>query len=388
MYQRDLAEVKDFIRLPAFVKKIVEEDYTYEKLAQLIPAEVMKNARRVILTGNGDSYCASLALRIFFEKMLHMSDVVAERCIDVGRHFYFNSDEDLSQTLVFVTSASGTGARVAEAMRRCSKKGCSTFSVTASADSLIAKDAKFVLVETGEKVYDYHYSTQSFTYVNAMVNLYLVALYGGVVRGVITPERERELRAELVRYAESFVPVLDDIDTQMYELALSWADTIGYDFVGTGVDIAAAYFGAAKFFEYAGSINMYSDSEDWNHINFFMRDRALLGTCVAASKGNESLSRTIETIGGMVKSDRRVLVVTECAPDQFPAGVTVCQLPDTTVLEFKPLMNFIPFTLLGFHIARMRDLGFFVSDGGYGTGPLFAEEDMNKIKTSEIVYID
>lgn len=387
MYQRDVAEVNDFKKMPQFIRDILN-DYSYEKIAGIIPEEVIRNARRVVLTGNGDSYSASMALRIFFQKMWGMSDVTAERAIDVGRHFYLSKEEDLSQTLVFIMSASGTGARVMEAAERVYKKGCSTIAVTGGVDCGIAKTANYLMLESPDRPWDYYYSVQNFTYTNAMVNLYLVALYGAVVRGVITREEEAKLREDMLRYVDSFLPVLDSIDEQMYKLALNWTDTIGYDFVGTGVDIAAAYFGAAKFFEYAGSINMYTDSEDWNHINFFIRDRALLGTCVAASKGNESLSRTIETIEGMVKSDRKVLVVSECDAEAFPQGIELCKLPDTEVLEFKPLMNYIPFTLLGFHIARMRDLGFFVTTNEYGEGPLFAEPDMNRIKTSKLVFVD
>ena len=42
------------------------------------------------------------------------------------------------------------------------------------------------------------------------------------------------------------MPVLDAIDRQMYDLSFKWSDTVCYDFIGTGVDIAAAYHGSAK----------------------------------------------------------------------------------------------------------------------------------------------
>ena len=387
MYERDLSEVKDLERIGDFIRKITD-DYPFEKFEEMIPAEVFTNAERIILTGNGDSYSASLALRLFFMKTLDMSNVFAERSIDVGRHFHISRREDPSRTLVFVTSSSGTGCRVMEAIQRMHKHGCTTFAVTNAADKGIALDATYLLQETGGKMYDYLYSGQNFTYTNAMVMLYLVALYGGVVRGVITRDDEAELRKEMLRYVESYIPVLDDIDKQMYDLAFKWADTKTYDFIGTGVDIASAYFGTAKFFEYSGTSNMYTDSEDWCHINFFMRDRDTVGTCFQASKGSASISRTLETIGAARKAGNKVLVATELPASEFPDGVEVCVLPDTYVVEFKPLMSYIPFTLLGFHIAKMRGLGFFFSDGEPFSGPRFYEKDMNKIKTGQIVYVD
>lgn len=383
MYQRDLSEVNDLKLLPGFIKDAMERQ-SFEALSELIPAEVMKKARRVVLTGNGDSYCASLATRLFFNKMFNTPDIFAERCVDVGRHFYFG-DEDLSETLVFVTSSSGTGARVTEAIERATKKGCTTFAVTTNPESNIGKAATYVLHEKGDKVWEYRFSGQSFTYANAMLNLYLVALYAGVCRGTITREQESELRAELVRYLESVIPMLDAIDTQMYELALKWENTVGYDFVGSGYDLAAGYFGAAKGFEYLGCYNQYTDSEDWCHINFFMRNREDIGTAAVASKNSPSFGRTVETIDSMLQSGRPVLVVSEADASEFPEGIELCQLPDTCVCEFKPMMNFIPFTLLMFHLGRMRGLDFFA--GGMSS-PLFAVKDMNKLKTSKVVYVD
>ena len=66
-------------------------------------------------------------------------------------------------------------------------------------------------------------------------------------------------------------------------------------------------------------------------------------------------------------------------------GIELCQLPDTCVGEFKPMMNFIPFTLLMFHLGKMRGLEFFA--GGMSS-PLFAVKDMNKLKSSKVVYVD
>lgn len=399
MYQRDPAELNDFKLLPAFIKDVVET-FSFDYIANIVPAEVMQKARRVVLTGNGDSYCAALATRIFVQKMFDLTDVFAERSIDVGRHFYFSKKEDPSETLVFVTSFSGTGSRVKEAIQRASKKGCTTFAVTMSQNKAIQDEsnpdyvvrnvtsiadyATYVLPETGKKTWDFFFSAQSFTYVNAMLNIMLTALYAAVCRGVITREQEQQYRDELVRYAESFVPVLDDIDRQMYLVALDWQDTIGYDFVGTGVDFAAAYFGYCKSFEYLGSMNQFNDSEEWNHLNFFQRDRRNIATFVAASKGNESLGRTKETIGVMRKIDRRVLVVSECEKEEFWPGVIHCKIPDTEVLEFKPIMNFIPFTLMLFHLARFRDLEFFT---GFENGMIF-QEPIHDLKVSNIEYID
>ena len=107
MYQRDKAELNDFLKIPAFIQDIVR-DYPFERLEQLLPPETVRRARRIVLTGNGDSYAASMALRFFFQKMWNLTDVTAERAIDASRNLYLSPDEDSSQTLVFIISESGT----------------------------------------------------------------------------------------------------------------------------------------------------------------------------------------------------------------------------------------------------------------------------------------
>lgn len=388
MYIRDEREAKDFMTIGAFIKKAVTA-HSFERMEEVLSAEAVRKTRRVIITGNGDSYAAAMGLRFFFQKLWNMTDITAERCIDVSRHLHFDRTEDPSETMVIVISQSGTGARIVEVAERAHKRGCTVVAVTCGLKSEMVKASSYQIFELQDRPWKFEYSVQNYTYTNAMVNLYLIALYGGVVRGVITREEEKEYRQELLAYVDRFTPeVIENIDKQMCELAMKWEDAPAFEYVGTGSDIAAAYFGAAKGFEYSGCINSYSDSEDWNHINFFERQRKEIVTGVVASKGLESLSRTKETIIGMANSGRRVLVVTECDKSEFPAQVEVCQLPDTKVTEFKPLMNYIPYTLISFHFAREKGLNWFATTDKYGHGPLFEIDDMNFVKTSKRVYVD
>lgn len=383
---RDNQVKNGFLHFPAFLQTLLGE-LTDEAIAKAIPDEKIKKIKRVIITGNGDSYAACLATKEFNSRMFHNLEYQALRCIDVSRHHVFPT-QDPEATLVIVISVSGGGARVTEAMRRAALKGCTTLAVTGNPDSPMAKEAEHVLTIRIPAAEAFSPAYQARTYVAALCTTLLFGMHAGKLFGSITEEAAELMRREILEYSRAVCceEVLGRIDQQMYELAQTWQTFIGFDFVGGGTDFATAYFGTAKFFELCGSLNCLNDSEDWCHIDFFQTDRDKIGTAVAAFGNCASFSRTVETVGSMLKSGRNVLVVSDRSREAFPEGAVVCRLPATPHDSINPIMNFIPFFMLGNYIAINRDYEYF---GGMGAdNPLFSQEGgINTIKTSRIEYI-
>lgn len=383
---RDNQVKNGFLHFPAFLQTLLGE-LTDEAIAKAIPDEKIKKIKRVIITGNGDSYAACLATKEFNSRMFHNLEYQALRCIDVSRHHVFPA-QDPEATLVIVISVSGGGARVTEAMRRAALKGCTTLAVTGNPDSPMAKEAEHVLTIRIPAAEAFSPAYQARTYVAALCTTLLFGMHAGKLFGSITEEAAELMRREILEYSRAVCceEVLGRIDQQMYELAQTWQTYIGFDFVGGGTDFATAYFGTAKFFELCGSLNCLNDSEDWCHIDYFQTDRDKIGTAVAAFGNCASFSRTVETVGSMLKSGRNVLVVSDRSKEAFPEGAVVCRLPATPHDSINPIMNFIPFFMLGNYIAINRDYEYF---GGMGAdNPLFSQEGgINTIKTSRIEYI-
>lgn len=383
---RDNQVKNGFLHFPAFLQALLGE-LTDEAIAKAIPDEKIKKIKRVIITGNGDSYAACLATKEFNSRMFHNLEYQALRCIDVSRHHVFPT-QDPEATLVIVISVSGGGARVTEAMRRAALKGCTTLAVTGNPDSPMAKEAEHILTIRIPAAEAFSPAYQARTYVAALCTTLLFGMHAGKLFGSITEEAAELMRREILEYSRAVCceEVLGRIDQQMYELAQTWQTYIGFDFVGGGTDFATAYFGTAKFFELCGSLNCLNDSEDWCHIDYFQTDRDKIGTAVAAFGNCASFSRTVETVGSMLKSGRNVLVVSDRSREAFPEGAVVCRLPATPHDSINPIMNFIPFFMLGNYIAINRDYEYF---GGMGAdNPLFSQEGgINTIKTSRIEYI-
>lgn len=387
MIERDNNVKKGFSQYPAFVDGLLSK-LTDEAIAQAIPDEKLKNIRHIVVTGNGDSYAASLATKEFGSRMFKNMDYQVLRCIDVSRHHVF-STEHPEQTLVMVISVSGGGSRVTEAMKRATAKGCTTLAITGTPDSPMAKEAQHILKIEIPKAKEFSPAFQAMTYVAAVCTTILLSLQAGQLLGNATAQDAAELRSEISKYVAKVCSedVLNRVDDQMYALAQTWKNYLGYDFVGSGSDFATAYFGTAKFFELCGSLNCLNDSEDWCHIDYFQTKRDQLGTVAVASQNCASFSRTVETVGSMKKSDRNVLVVTDTQPSAFIDGVEVCQLPATAHDHVNPVANFMPLFMLGNYIAILRGYEYF--GGMSASNPLFSQEGgINTIKTSKVVYID
>ena len=140
---RDNNVKKAFLAYPEFTEGLLGR-LDDSVIAKAIPDEVLKNIDRVIITGNGDSYAASLATREINSRMFPNKDYHVLRCVDVSRHYIFPTEHP-ERTLVIVISVSGGGARVTEAMMRAAKKGCTTLAITGNPESRMAKEAKYVL---------------------------------------------------------------------------------------------------------------------------------------------------------------------------------------------------------------------------------------------------
>ena len=384
---RDNQAKHGFLSFPEFLEGLVS-NLSEEVFREVIPDEVMKDIRHVLITGNGDSYAASLATKEFNSRMFLNCDYQALRCIDVSRHHVFTTEHP-EQTLVIVISVSGGGARVAEAMQRAAAKGCTTLAITGNPQSRMAQFANYILPIQIPKMSDFAPSYQARTYVAAVCTTTLFGLHAGLLRGNVTEAEAAEIRGEILRYVSAVCSeeVLSRVDDQVYEVSKTWKDYLGFDFVGGGSDFATAYFGAAKFFELCGSLNCLNDSEDWCHIDFFQTDRNKLGTIAVASRYCASFTRTVETVGSMVKSDRNVFVVTDAEASAFLEGATICTLPASRYEFINPLVNFIPLFMLGNYICINRGYEYF--GGMSASNPLFSQDGgVNTIKSSNIELID
>ena len=77
---RDNNVKSGFLDYPNYTKNLLER-LTEDVITAAIPDEKLKKIRRVIVTGNGDSYAAALATREFNSRMFKGCLLYTSRCV-------------------------------------------------------------------------------------------------------------------------------------------------------------------------------------------------------------------------------------------------------------------------------------------------------------------
>lgn len=330
-------------------------------LKELMSMAEIFDARKIILTGCGDSYAAAIAMAPVVEKYCDCFGVKAMRAIDFTR---FLSRQQIgigepNSPLVIAISAGGSSARVCEALEKANEVGAFSILMTNKPQSKAAQVAKRV----------YHLGTPSFpndspglrSYFASLVGLIAFASRLGHVRGTLPPTGPQTFKTAIKDYMAAWGQVMESVDEQMFALAQQWQNLNKFDFIGDGEEFGSAFFGAAKFLEANGCTVSIDDSEDWCHINYFLKDPQFIGTVIMADKHSPAYGRERETVASAVAIGRPVLVVTNGEPGEFAPGAVVCQIPNTPEgFEWLlPLMDFAPAALLAGYLSALQKEPFF-----------------------------
>lgn len=360
-------------------------------LKELISMAEFFDVRKIILTGVGDSYAAAITMAPVIEKYCDCFGVQVMRTVEFTR-FLSKADIGIGEPnspLVIGISVGGGTSRIVEALQKANEVGAFSVLITNKEDSAAAKVAK--------RVYIMH--TPSLpgndapglrSYFASQMGLIALASRMGHVRGTLPPTGPDQFKTAIKKYVEHYRgATLESIDNQMFALAQRWKDFERFDFIGDGVEFGSAFFGAAKFLECNGCAVSVDDSEDWCHINFFVKNPQTIGTVVMADKYSPSFSRIVETVNSAHRIGRPVLVVTNSTDASFDEGVEICVLPEPQkgFGWILPLMDHIPVSLLAGYITTLSGECFFRtirSTGEHVIGSPFANRENMSLNNSKI----
>ena len=114
-----------------------------------------------------------------------------------------------------------------------------------------------------------------------------------------------------------------------------------------------------KFIECAGVHCTHADSEDWCHINYFMRDPQHIGTIFILNSQAADFDRAVYTVGSSLAIGRPTLIVTDADASVFPEEAVVCAIPPASETWLAPIVDFAPGAMLGAYVAAIADKMFF-----------------------------
>ncbi len=328
------------------------------KIKRLFTEAQIKNISKVIITGCGDSYIAGLAAEEAFKKFSGCG-VFPMNTVDATYNIMPRTVKNSTwDSLAIGISVSGSAAGTVKSMQHLKEMGAITLGVTENVNSPLAKNVDYILNHPHAES---EVCPGTKTYFSSVITLMLIAIHFGQVKGKLTAEKADEARAQLVAYAQSWKPWLEKIDAQVKELAYMpcFKDAKHFECAGSGNDYVAAWFTRAKIYEAIGTPTTVENTEDWLHVNYFIRKPKENPCIVYATKGSTGESRTMELLDAMVKVGRDVIVITDDDAAKFHEAIHVVQIPEANPTWAAPLLQFMPMTLMCGHLSESTGIPFF-----------------------------
>lgn len=370
------AMLRQVLSVPELLEEVFPD--VEPQVRYILTTPQIYSVKKVVLTSCGDGYAACLAAKRAFECFLEIPIEVADP-LSLARYYQMKwVGESPCDPLVIAVSNSGQVTRVAEAVTRMRRHHALTVAVTSDPESPLGKAAEKVIVPS---IPDFERAPGIRTYAVLQMILYLLAIRMGEVRLKITMDQANRYRRELRRLPKEFLKDRDAVCGLALEAAKRFRDAAGTEMIGCGADMGTAWYGHEKMYEAAGIPSVFLDSENWFHVNYFVKDVNRTLTMVFASKGNEAESRTRELTERMNQMGREFVLVTDDSGLQAKYRFLT---PASDTCLFQPMAAHMVPALIAGYLAAMREEPY--SRGFQG---IWKEaEGMYSTTVSELVLMD
>jgi glutamine---fructose-6-phosphate transaminase (isomerizing) len=298
----------------------------------------------------GTSWHAALAGKSMIESLARIPVEV-----DYGSEFRYRDPIISNDVLTVVISQSGETADTLAAQREAIKKGSKTIAICNVIGSMVTREAAgTLLTHAGPEIGVA--STKAFT--SQLTALFILAMYLGQVRDVLSDEQSKCLAQELLRVPGKLETVLSQ-DSQYEDLARRLSGASDFLFLGRGIHFPIALEGALKLKEISYiHAEGYPAGEMKHGPNALITERlpvVVLAPCDPASESSRILyEKTLSNIQE-VKAREGIVVAVVTEGDQLAHKIAdhVIELPRTNDLVL-PMLEIVPLQLLAYHIAVRR----------------------------------
>lgn len=330
--------------------------------------------RKVILTGCGDSRCAAMAAKYFFSEYTDLEAEVVD-VIELSR--FYKKEQMKKDTLVIVISNSGHVARISELLKRMRQWDRCVIGVTGNRES--------ELYQISNASFLYHlpsfvYAPGIRSYCVCLCALFEMALQAGERRGIVDKKRREVLDKEFQAVSMRIRGCLRLWEQETYEAAEKWRGAVSYELIASGYHYPNAWFGYAKALETTGKPVSAMNTEDWFHMNYFVRDVHRTASIIFINKDSPDHSRVRELILVAKEMERPVLCITD---DEIGEGLHRILTPHPTEKIFHLFIQYLPVSMLFSHLGDLMGEVYFRDGKGHFTACV----DCATLRNSEqIIY--
>jgi glucosamine--fructose-6-phosphate aminotransferase (isomerizing) len=305
------------------------------RLPQLnLTSELARRIRKVYITACGTAAHAGMVGKILIE---HIARIPTE--VDIASEFRYRDPIVDDDTVVLAISQSGETADTLAAMEEARRKGAVLWSIV----NVIGSQAM--------RLADGYISMQSGPEIG--VDLYMLAVLLGEMRGTLEPVTRRKLLADL-RLIPDLAGRCLDREAEVEQVARLLVNTSHCLYLGRGINMPTAYEGALKLKEISYIHAEGYPAGEMKHGPIALVDRDMPVIVIAPQDPwYDKMFSQIEQArarGGTV-----VAVATEGDERIAAAADHVLWVPPTPWL-LSPVTCVIPLQLLAYHIAALRGL--------------------------------
>ncbi len=305
--------------------------------------EQARSFNRISITACGTALNAGMVAKYMLE---HLARVPVD--VDYGSEFRYRDPVLDANTLVVAVSQSGETVDTLAALEEARSKGCRTVGIVNVVGSQAGRLCDWTIyMHAGPEIG----VASTKAYLTALVDLYMLGLYLGKMRGAISPERMRDLISELARLPGLVGQMLDD-STDYEALAHRYHKRANFLYLGRGINYPTAMEGALKLKEISYIHAEGYPGGEMKHGPIALIDENM--PVVVTAVQDRVYDKILNNIEQVKERDGIVIAIATEGDKSIAEKVDeVIYTPWLSDL-LSPVLTVIPMQLLAYHIAVRR----------------------------------
>lgn len=305
--------------------------------------DLANRIERIVITACGTAAHAAMVGKILIERIARLPVEV-----DIASEFRYREPLVNDRTVVLAISQSGETADTLAAMNEARNRGAPLWSIVNVIGSQAMRIADgYISMQAGPEISVA--SSKAFT--APLLDLYMLAILLGDIRGSLTAERRRELVLDLRLVPDLVGQCLDRAD-QVETIAWALKDVAHCLYLGRGINMPIAYEGALKLKEISYIHAEAYPAGEMKHgpIALIDEEMPVIAICPRDPWYEKMLAQIEQT-----KARGGIVVALATDGDEFIPSLAdhILWVPETPWL-LSPVTTTIPLQLLAYHIAVIR----------------------------------
>ena len=312
-----------------------------------IPAEKLKNLRKVIILACGTSWHAGLVGKYMLEAL---AQVPVE--VEYGSEYRYRNPIVAPNELAIVITQSGETADTRAALHEATRKGASSIAICNVVGSAVTRDADgTVYTHAGPEIGVA--STKAFT--SQLVALQLLGLYLAQIRGTLTPDEIRSHIDELLHLPQTIEQAIK-ASAGVEKIAERFYSRTDFLFLGRGINYPIALEGALKLKEISYIHAEGYPAGEMKHGPIALIDERM--PVVAIAPDDHVFEKMVGNVQEAKARGGAVIAITTAGDERMtavldPKNDVQVTMPRTSAL-LTPIIMTIPLQLLAYYIAVRR----------------------------------